>query len=203
MPKTIMMHCYNAVNFDYGINYYNSSGETTSSSTGGSYFLTLDSNDYFDLISTNYDNFTIVTINKDYKVKRYYLGYSENKIEIRNTGFLTTGNSTLEEVKDKIHTIDFNDFMSEMSDTASGGIGSFRIYETLIPESEIYDILYRKTIISNDNKMRNIYYSEGASATSLSQVDGTCFVKGELIEQDGKVSINKNGNIYASEFIEF
>lgn len=152
------------------------------------------------------DCYYIFTIDSNINTKEYIYFYDTGTIYTSKISWSeqkdANGNGiSLEEAKAKVNTISCS--LTNTMGEGSYGVGSFRIYETLIPESEIYDILYRKTIISNDNKMRNIYYSEGASATSLSQVDGTCFVKGELIEQDGKVSINKNGNIYASEFIEF
>lgn len=200
-PKTVMFRFYTSQTLQtlqYDMNFYTSAGKDynypyryynpTTFFHGGKdcyYIFTIDSNLNTKEYIYFYDTGTIYTSK---------INWSEQK-DANGNGI------SLEEAKTKVNTISCS--LTNTFGEGSYGVGNFRIYETLIPESDIYDMLYRKTIISNDNKMRNIYYSEGASATSLSQVDGTCFVKGELIEQDGKVSINKNGNIYASEFIEF
>ena len=83
-------------------------------------------------------------------------------------------------------------------------LGGLKVYNTIIPDEALNDLIYRKNIITNQNKIISNSFGESASSTKLVKSDGTLNVKGELIEADGqKVSINKNGNIYATEFIEF
>lgn len=83
-------------------------------------------------------------------------------------------------------------------------IKNLRVYNTVLPIEALNDLFYRKNIITNQNKIISNSFGESASSTKLVKSDGTLNVKGELIEADGqKVSINKNGNTYATEFIEF
>ena len=83
-------------------------------------------------------------------------------------------------------------------------LGGLKVYNTIIPDEALNDLIYRKNIITNQNKIISNSFGESASSTKLVKSDGTLNVKGELIEADDqKASINKNGNIYATEFIEF